>query len=115
MKGTFEKNKIDKSPPIYSSPPLDNQSTLMQILAELNTDLVATTELNKSCQVQEFQVGDPLLCFQGSDEETGVDDSSISRDCYFIDQGRVRLLVFDAERQREICGMVLEKGDSFGL
>src|SRR5687768_3576606 len=114
MKGIFPKNKSDKSPLVSSSCPLETQPTLMQILGD-STELVPTTELIQSCQQQEFEVGDPLLGFEELNPETASDDPLISKPCYFIEQGRVRLLVFDTERQREICGMVLEKGDSFGL
>ncbi|WP_254567354.1 ABC transporter transmembrane domain-containing protein [Oscillatoria sp. HE19RPO] len=114
MKEIFQKNKSDESSRISSAHPLENLPTLMQILPAASRESRTTAQLVKAFEVQGFQIGDELLYVGESDPGMAENQMPGHSDCYFIDQGRVRLLVFDAERQREICAMVLEKGDSFG-
>ncbi len=93
--------------------PSEPSQDLMQILKKINGNF-PPSKLVAAFEVSEFQVGDELFSLAATDPEAVETLTAINGTCYLIHQGRVRLLGFDPERQRETCAMVLEVGDSFG-
>ncbi len=73
------------------------------------------SELSKVFEIGEFQLGAEFLNYTIG--ETGAEPTAggCCSDFYFVCQGRVRLLVTDAQRgYKESTALVLEAGDGFG-
>lgn len=85
-----------------------------QLLTASQSDISQATEFSQTFEALNFQLGD-VLSDVGSDPLDKTDPSeNIKSDFYIVCSGRVRLVVFDTERQQEVSALVLEAGDTFG-
>ncbi len=67
--------------------------------------------MSKAFEVREFQLGDELVKYSvPARSGDSVHPEQNSYDFYLVCQGRVRLLGFDANQQREVSTLVLEQG-----
>lgn len=70
-------------------------------------------DLSRSFKIFEGQMGDCLSEFPASSTNYGQQEKK-SQYFYLICQGRVRLLSFDADKQKEVSVQLLAEGETFG-
>ncbi len=70
-------------------------------------------DLSCSFRMFEGQIGDSLSDFLSSSENHSQQEQN-SQYLYLICQGRLRLLSFDADKQREVSVQLLTEGETFG-
>ncbi|WP_424095590.1 peptide cleavage/export ABC transporter [Moorena producens] len=95
--------------------PASNLSVVLQSLTLDSVDPKLNYEFSQSFDLDNFQLGDKILAY--NTPELSKDSVEIEQDhqyLYLVCQGRVRLLGFDAEKQREVSIQVLEEGETFG-
>ena len=68
--------------------------------------------LSQTYKIFEFQLGDSIVSLPASSKQNG-DEQSV-KNLYIVCKGRVRLLSFDAERQREVSTQLLTEEETFG-
>ncbi|RMG10615.1 MAG: ATP-binding cassette domain-containing protein [Cyanobacteria bacterium J055] len=87
-------------------------SALLKLFAQIQADPELATNSIADLTVEMFALGDelPLSPIQGGDRER-VPNPELDENFYLICEGRVRLLAFDPERQREVSSLVLEAGE----
>lgn len=85
---------------------------LLKLFAQIQADPELVANSIADLAVEMFALGDelPLSPIQGGDRER-VPHPELDEDFYLICEGRVRLLAFDPERQREVSSLVLEAGE----
>ncbi|WP_019504766.1 ABC transporter transmembrane domain-containing protein [Pleurocapsa sp. PCC 7319] len=71
-------------------------------------------EFSHSFEMFEGQIGDSLGDFLSASANNTQQEQN-SQYFYLICQGRLRLLSFDAEKQREVSVQLLTEGDTFGI
>ncbi|MBW4496667.1 MAG: peptidase domain-containing ABC transporter [Oscillatoria princeps RMCB-10] len=93
-----------------------NKEITLNLLMPLASDSRAASDLSKAFETGDFQLGDELFNYTGAANLSSqtVDSEQNSNAIYIVCQGRVRLVAFDPERQREVSALVLETGDTFG-
>jgi ATP-binding cassette, subfamily B, bacterial HlyB/CyaB len=72
------------------------------------------TELSRSLEVKEFQLGDEICSYIPVDIPANSAQNEQNQLTYLVCQGKVRLLSWQADSQREVSIQVLEVGQSFG-
>ncbi|MBW4497728.1 MAG: ATP-binding cassette domain-containing protein [Oscillatoria princeps RMCB-10] len=87
---------------------------LAQLLTASQSDVTQATELSKAFVALNFQLGDELTDVGSNPSDKNSQSQYIKSDFYIVCSGRVRLVVFDAERMQEVSALVLEAGDTFG-
>lgn len=110
-------NKNTKIQPISRSSSLESSPTfsaILRLLTQIQADLQLAKDFSQAFAVETFALGDelPLSPIWGGDRE-GIVYPGKDEDFYLICQGRVRLLAFDPQRQREVSSLVLEAGELF--
>lgn len=66
-------------------------------------------------QVWDFQIGDEIVDYtNAANTNNSVQPEQNAEYYHIICQGRVRLLSFDTQQQREVSALVLEVGETFG-
>lgn len=71
--------------------------------------------LSRAFEIQDFQIGDQLASYNSAAiAVNSVQTEQNTRYFYIICSGRVRLLGFDAQQQRQVSALVLEPGETFG-
>ncbi|HIK08663.1 MAG TPA: ATP-binding cassette domain-containing protein [Oscillatoriaceae cyanobacterium M33_DOE_052] len=85
-----------------------------QLLTASQSDISQAAELSQAFEPLSFHLGDVLSDVGSDPSDKNTQSQSIKSDFYIICSGRVRLVVFDAERQQEVTALVLEAGDTFG-
>jgi subfamily B ATP-binding cassette protein HlyB/CyaB len=78
---------------------------------KVNNKLI--TPLSELFEIKEFQMGDLLLNVDKSQTESGSEQQN-SQYLNIICQGRVRLLSFDPNKQRQVPAKLLGEGETFG-
>lgn len=82
---------------------------LVKLDSSLNTDF------SQALTFQEFQLGEEICGYKTPVSlENSVYKEHQNCDFYLVCQGQVRLLGFDAHRQREVSTLVLRAGETFG-
>ncbi len=82
---------------------------LVKLDSSLNTDF------SQALTFQEFQLGEEICGYKTPVSlENSVYKEHQNCDFYLVCQGQVRLLGFDAHRQREVSTLVLMAGETFG-
>lgn len=87
----------------------------LNLLRLLQADTNLALNFSKAFEVREFQLGDDLVKYNIAAPlgKTIYNEQNICN-FYLVCQGRVRLLGFDANQQREVSTLVLEAGETFG-
>lgn len=115
---TKERFRVDaKSPnPLFSSSQKKpQQPAVWQFLLESKVEPRQATDFYQQFKTVKFQLGSELSRQNSANLlEDNFQDESGKSEFYLVEQGRVRLLVYDAEKQREVCARVVEAGESFG-
>ncbi|MGC1195796.1 MAG: cyclic nucleotide-binding domain-containing protein, partial [Geitlerinemataceae cyanobacterium] len=95
--------------PFESSP---TYSAILRLLTQVQADPKFAKDLSAAFAVETFSLGDelPPSPIWGGDRE-GIAHPGKDEDFYLICEGRVRLLAFDPQRQREVSSLVLEPGE----
>jgi subfamily B ATP-binding cassette protein HlyB/CyaB len=96
--------------------------TIIQLFLENQVEPQQGAILSKKFKSVQFKLGDEINLNQQNSakslESSGKSepnpDNFYPDNFYIVEQGRVRLLVYDAEKQREVCAYVVEAGESFG-
>lgn len=115
MKGKLGTNYPSQPPFSSSEGVTESHPGLMQLLGQIQIEPKWVSESIELFETLQFQLGDNLLTIKLPNvKENSENRQPINSDLYVVDRGRVRLLVYDPERQREVCAMVLETGDTFG-
>ena len=87
----------------------------LKLLKQIQADPNLASEFSQSLSTEEFELGASLgVNYSTESSDSNVHSEQNLNDFYLICQGRVRLLSFDNEQQREVSLMVLEAGDTFG-
>jgi len=90
-------------------------SGLHKLLSQAEADLDLASDLGKSLTFSKFELGNILCVNQNINlDQNNVQSEQNSHFFYLICQGRVRLLSFDRQGQREVSVQVLEAGETFG-
>lgn len=87
--------------------------TVFQSFTPQSQELELALHFSQILQVEKFELGDELTQHQGVElpkEQSGTGQNEL----FLVCQGRVRLVLWDAQQQRDIAAMVLEMGDTFG-
>lgn len=98
-----------------SSPDLSQDSVLQTCLRkdpalqEIDRDVF--TQFSHAFTALSFQLGDLVYELVATSKP---DDTEANQDLYFVLQGRVRLLSFDPQKQRQVSVEVLKQGALFG-
>ena len=100
-------------------PEILNQSIQLPFVLDLFKLVQANQELalnfSKALEIQEFQIGDVLINYNSPASSTKSAPGKQNRDAfYIICEGKIRLLGFDNEGNREVSTLVLETGEVFG-
>lgn len=111
MNKNTKNQQISQLSPIESSPTF---SAILRLLTQIQADPQFVKDLSAAFAVETFALGDelPLAPIWGGDRE-GIVHPGKDEDFYLICQGRIRLLAFDPQRQREVSSLVLEAGELF--
>jgi ATP-binding cassette, subfamily B, bacterial HlyB/CyaB len=106
------KRKQGSQPSQVESSPIF--SAILRLLAHIQADPKFATRLSEAFTLEAFALGDelPLDPIWGGDRG-GTVHPGLSGNFYLICEGRVRLLAFDPQRQREVSSLVLESGELF--
>jgi ATP-binding cassette, subfamily B, bacterial HlyB/CyaB len=103
-------NKTSKTSQYFDTLKKDDSPVLPWLLKQIHwtvEDVAIFQELNQGFEIVELQLGDTLI--------DGINSSIEEKDyCYLICQGRIRILSFHAEKQREISIQLLEEGAIIG-
>ncbi|WP_421655040.1 ABC transporter transmembrane domain-containing protein [Leptothermofonsia sp. ETS-13] len=98
--------------------PSKKQEAWFNLLYPIEGSEFAALKLAELSKTREFQLGEALNFHNYSDaREDSVHSEHAEHDTpnfYLIAQGRVRLLCFDAEQQREVSVQVLKETETFG-
>jgi HlyB family type I secretion system ABC transporter len=82
-------------------------------LVEANTELVLN--FSRALKIQEFQIGDIITNYNSSALSTKSAPGEQNRDAFcIICEGKIRLLGFDNQENREVSTLVLKIGGVFG-
>jgi ATP-binding cassette subfamily B protein len=88
---------------------------VFNLLRLVQADTNLTLDFSKAFEIREFQLGDELVNYNvPTSSEDAVDYEQNIWDFYLVCQGRVRLLGFDTNQQREVSTLVLAAGETFG-
>ena len=94
------------------APPLE---VVLNFLALVQANQNQTLELSRAFEILNFQIGDELINYHAKSLLNNlVEYEQEVKYFYIVSQGRVRLLGFDSQRQREVPTLVLEAGAVFG-
>ena len=98
---------------------LENESKRLQafleFLRQTQSDNSHALDFSKAFEFQEFQLGDKLSnTIVSALSGHTVHSEQTNDEFYLVCQGRVRLLSFDAAKEREVSTLVLEGGETFG-
>ncbi len=94
---------------------LNTLPVVLNLLRLVQADTKLASDFSQTFRIREFQLGDELVnSISPTPGEDSVQSEQNSRDFYLVCQGRVRLLGFDANQQREVSTLVLEAGETFG-
>ncbi len=90
--------------------------SILKFLNPIETYPDLASDLSQEFQLQVFQLGNPLSNYRVPilSSNTVLDEQNVDN-LYLICEGRVRLLGFSEEKQREVSLGVLETGEIFGL
>jgi len=91
---------------------MQSLSTKNSVFWETNKDLI--TNFSHAFEILSFQVGDIIHNYHVIDTVTKQQEETEFSNLYLVCQGRVRLLSFDPEKQRQVSVQVLGEGDVFG-
>lgn len=93
----------------------ESLTVVIRLLSLVQADTNLALDFSKAFEIREFQSGDDVVNYSG---HTASGNSHVhehnSGYLYIVCNGRVRLLGFDAAKQREVCALVLETGEIFG-
>jgi len=88
---------------------------VLNFLKLISLDTERGLDFSKAFEFREFQLGDELVNYKISPlSGDTVHREQNSKDFCLICQGRVRLLGWEANQQREVSTLVLEAGETFG-
>ncbi len=110
---------INSTEPKKSSPvdlKRDDSLTLKWLLQQVRLTLAKQAivkDLNRSFEIGEYQIGDCLNDLPADSANYGQQKRN-SQYFYLVCQGRVRLLSFDTDKQREVSVQLLPEGETFG-
>jgi ATP-binding cassette, subfamily B, bacterial HlyB/CyaB len=103
-------NKTLKTSQIFDTAKKDGSPVLPWLLKQINwavEDVAIFQELNQAFEIVELQLGNTLI--EGIN--SAVEDKNY---CYLICQGKVRILSFNAEKQRNLSIQLLGEGAIIG-
>jgi ATP-binding cassette subfamily B protein len=104
--------KNDSQEPTLSSQVLILECLLKQVRLTPQKEALVQ-DLSRSFEIGEYQIGDCLNDFPDDSANYGQQERN-SQYFYLVCQGRVRLLSFDADKQREVSVQLLPEGETFG-
>lgn len=94
---------------------LQNVPAIQKLLEEIVAKPTLIAKLSAACEIYDFQLGDEIAKYQNPDSgSNSFQQEQIDRNCYLVNQGRVRLLVVEASQGEELSAAVLEVGEIFG-
>ena len=83
------------------------QTAILKFLRLVEENLDLTCDWSRNCQIHSFDLGDELFKYDSEETEN-------HNDLYLVCQGRVRLLSFVANQQREVSAQLLQTEETFG-
>jgi len=83
------------------------QTAILKFLRLVEENLDLTCDWSRNCQIHSFDLGDELFKYDSQETEN-------HNDLYLVCQGRVRLLSFVANQQREVSAQLLQTEETFG-
>lgn len=88
---------------------------ILTFLRSIQADNSQAVAFSKAFEVVDFQMGDDLADYvSATPAENSVHFEQRERFYHIICSGRVRLLGFDPQQQRQVSALVLEAGETFG-
>lgn len=116
IKERFRIDRTQSSNPVF--PAVEEkqvQQTVRQLLIENQVSQDNANILLQQFKTVKFHLGDEITQHNRANSfDISARCEQNSSDFYIVEQGRVRLLVYDPEKQREVCAHVAEAGESFG-
>lgn len=88
---------------------------IISFLSSVGADDREALAFSKAFEIRDFQIGDQLTDYTSAAiTEDSVQHEQTGKYYQIICQGRVRLLGFDPQQQRQVSVVVLEPGETFG-
>jgi ATP-binding cassette subfamily B protein len=100
--------------PSHSPNAVNDVAGILQHLSQGSITNELALELSHSLELCQFQFGERLFAYHPPQQEHGAETTPDDGYFYIICQGRVRLLGFDPQKQREVSGVVLAERETFG-
>lgn len=110
MNQSLDGYSVHPSVKLAGSPSIEAIFSFLRSIQVENSQALA---LSRAFEIQDFQMGDELGKYTSSEAES-VQNQRSAKYFYIICSGRVRLLGFDAQQQRQVSALVLEPGETFG-
>lgn len=110
MNQSLDGYSVHPSVKLAGSPSIEAIFSFLRSIQVENSQALA---LSRAFEIQDFQMGDELGKYTSSEAES-VQNQRSAKYLYIICSGRVRLLGFDAQQQRQVSALVLEPGETFG-
>ncbi|MBA3923827.1 MAG: hypothetical protein H0X31_19885, partial [Nostocaceae cyanobacterium] len=83
------------------------QTAILKFLRLVEENLDLTCDWSRNCQIYSFDLGDELFKYDSQETKN-------HNNLYLVCQGRVRLLSFVANQQREVSAQLLQTEETFG-
>ncbi len=92
-----------------------SSEAILSFLRSIQADNSGALAFSQAFEILDFQIGDELADYTSTAiAQNSVQSEQSTRYYYIICTGRVRLLGFDLQQQRQVSAIVLEAGETFG-